>query len=146
MILLYLVLLLVLVVARFLVARRVSVLEKKYSRVARAAQEVAAQPVHRDGNSSRSDPYRLAKHQYQLGQLVQKRDRVEGRYAAWQARSDRLGRFAGRLRGWQGRWVPYLLGAADVVLVLTLIALFGSGELSGQLRHVLESVVARWSG
>jgi hypothetical protein len=145
MILLYLVLLLVLAAARFLVARRVSLLERKFSRVARAAQEVAAQPVHREGNSNRHDPYRLAKYQYQLGQLAQKRDRVEGRYAAWQARSERLGRFAGRVRGWRGRWVPYLLGAADIVLVLTLIALFGSGVLSEQLRQVLDSVVARLS-
>lgn len=145
MILLYLVLLLVLAAARFLVARRVSLLERKFSRVARAAHEVAAQPVHREGNSNRCDPYRLAKHQYQLGQLAQKRDRVEGRYTAWQARSERLGRLVGRVRGWRGRWVPYLLGAADVVLVLALIALFGSGVLSEQLRQVLDSVVARLS-
>jgi hypothetical protein len=146
MILLYVVLLFVLAVARFLVARRAGVLERKYSRVARAAQEMAAQPVHRDGNSSRSDPYRSAKHQYLLGQLVQKRDRVEGRYAAWQARSERLGRVSTRLRSWEGRWLPYFLGAADAVLLLTLFALFGSSAVSEQLRQVLESVVARWNG
>ncbi|MBI1916278.1 MAG: hypothetical protein HYS12_16340 [Planctomycetes bacterium] len=146
MILLYVVLLLALACARFLVARRAGVLERKYSRVARAAQEMAAQPLPREGNSSRSDPYRSAKHQYLLGQLVQKRDRVEGRYAAWQARSERLGRFSTRLRGWEGRWVPYLLGAADAVLLLTLFALFGSGDVSAQLRQVLESVSSRWTG
>jgi len=146
MMLLYVVLLLVLALARFLVARRVGLLERKYSRVARAAQDMAAQPVPREGNSSRSDPYRTAKHQYLLGQLVQKRDRVEGRYTAWQARSERLGRLSSRLRRWQGRWVPYLLGAADAVLVLTLVALFGSGDLPQQLRQVLDAVTARWNG
>ena len=146
MILLYVALLLVLAFVRLLGGRRASVLEKKYARVARAAQEMASQPLPREGNSSRSDPYRSAKHQYLLGQLVQKRDRVEGRYAAWQARSERLGRVSTGLRGWEGRWVPYFLGAADAMLLLTLFALFGTGDVSGQLRQVLDSVVARWSG
>ena len=146
MILLYVILLFTLAFARLLVVYRAGVLERKYSRVARAAQEMAVQPVHRDGNSSRCDPYRSAKHQYLLGQLVQKRDRVEGRYAAWQARSERLGRFSTRLREWEGRWVPYLLGAADAVLLLTLFALFGSGDVSAQLRQVLEFVASRWIG
>ena len=146
MILLYVVVLFALVFARFFVARRVNVLERKYGRAARAAQEMAAQPVHRDGNSSRSDPYRSAKHQYLLGQLVQKRDRIEGRYATWHARAERLGQFSTRLRGWEGRWVPYVLGAADAVLLLTLFALFGSGDVSAQLRQVLESVASRWTG
>src|SRR5205807_8229481 len=146
MMLLYAFLLLVLALTRFLVARRVGLLERKYSRVARAAQDMASHPLPREGNSTRSDPYRTAKHQYLLGQLVQKRDRVEGRYAAWQARSERLGRVSTRLRDWEGRWVPYFLGAADAVLLLTLFALFGSGDVPARLRRVLGAVSSPWGG
>ena len=137
MMLVYLVLLLVLVMARLLVWRRVAALERKYARAARAAQEVAQQPVYKEGNSGRPDPYRVAKHQYLVGQLVQKRDRIEGRYATWQARAEGLARLAARLRGWKGRWVPYLFGAADAVAVLVLL---GSGE---ELRQVIEAVASR---
>lgn len=139
MIVVYLSLLILLGVARFLVARRAARLEKKFVRVALAAQEVAKQPGYKEGNSSKSDPFKVAKSQFLLGQLVQKRDRVEARYAAWQALSEKLGRVAGGLCGWRGRFVPYLFGAVDAVLLIGLVGLFVPGDPL-QIRQLVEAV------
>jgi hypothetical protein len=144
MILLYLSLLLLLGLLRLLVAVRVRLLEKKYARAARDAQVLAQQSAYKPGNGSRVDPYASAKQQYQLGSLVHKRDRAEARYAAWQASSEKLGRLLLRIRSFKGRFVPYVFGAVDVVLVLALLSLLGHGDLNPVARLV-ERITA-WQG
>jgi hypothetical protein len=143
MIVVYVALLFLLGVSRWLVQRRVTRLERKYSRVAQETQALSKQPVYREGNGSRPDACKAAKHQLVLGQLVQKRDRVESRYTAWQGRAERLGRMVKGLRGWEGRWFPYLLGAVDAVLILVGLSLFAQNDPL-KLREVVETVASAW--
>jgi hypothetical protein len=145
MILVYLSLLLFFGLLRVLIAVRVRLLERKYARAAAEAQALLQQPAYRDGNSRHADPYKSAKQQFVLGSLVQKRDRAEARYAAWQARSDKLGQGVRRLRAWKGRLVPYLLGVIDVALLLGVLSALGLAD-SLQLSKVLERVSAIWRG
>jgi hypothetical protein len=129
MIFVYTLVLLLLGSAYFLCKRRVASLEKKYTRVAQEADALVRQPSYREGNSGRlADPYVAAKRQYQLGQLAQKRDRVEARYASWQDRTDRFGKFIGRVRNWRGRKLPYTFGVLDFAGALALIDYLGAGH------------------
>jgi hypothetical protein len=142
MILLYTALLFVLAVACFLVKRRAAALERKYTRAAVEAEHLAKQTPFKEGNSSRYDPCQYAKRQYQLGLLVQKRDRVEARYTLWQERSDRLERLRKRLRAWKGKVLPYTFGILDVALVLTAIDYFGAGQYLNA--RALYQAVSAW--
>jgi hypothetical protein len=54
-----------------------------------------------------------------------RRDRVEARYAAWQARSERFAALRKRLAGYKGKLLPYLVGGLDVAGVATLMHQFG---------------------
>jgi len=115
---LYLSLLLVLAVVRLLFCFRARRLEKKFTRVAAAADDLVRRGGVRNGNSNRADPYVAAKQQYDLARLAIKRDAVEARYTRWQTRSERLGRLIGRLRGWKGKLLPYAFGALDAAGVV----------------------------
>ena len=129
MIFLYTLLLLLLGSVYLLSKRRTASLEKKYARVAKEADALVRQPSYREGNSGRlSDPYAAAKRQYQLGQLAQKRDRLEARYASWQDFTDRFGKFLGRLRNWKGRKLPYTFGVLDIAGALALVDYLGAGQ------------------
>src|SRR6516164_4103344 len=70
MILIYTVVVLILVIASWLIQRRVARLERKFSRVAKQTHQVALEPAFKPG--TRLDACLIAKRQYQLGQLVQK--------------------------------------------------------------------------
>jgi hypothetical protein len=126
MILIYTGLVLILAVAGFLIQRRVSNLERKFGRVARAVQQVALEPAYKVG--TRLDPCQIAKRQYQLGQLVQKRDRVEQKYHAWQAFADRFGAATARVKAWKGKKLPYTFGVVDVSCLLYTIDTLGFGR------------------
>ena len=130
MILLYTFLLIVLGTIGFLINRRVAALEKKFSRTASDADKLLLkQTVMRPGNSnSRFDTAENAKRQFQLGQLVQKRDHLEGKHLSWQAFAERYDRWLTRLREWKGRKLPYTMGALDVSGALYLIDYFGVGQ------------------
>jgi hypothetical protein len=128
MIFLYTFLLIVLGAVHFVIRRRAAALEKKFVRVARQADAVLRQSASRPGNCNRHDAYESAKRQYQLAMLATKRDRVEARYSAWQARSDRLAKLRARLRGWKGKKLPYTLGVLDVTGALALIDYLGAGH------------------
>src|SRR5262245_56367723 len=141
MLLVYLTLLVLLGVVRFLVARRAARLEKKYARFALAAQETAQQPAYKPGNN-KPDPYKSAKAQYELGQLVQKRDRYEAAHASWKGLAEKLSRLSKGMRSWQGRWVPYLMGGVDAVLVLALVSYLGLVD-PNQVRQWIDAVVSR---
>jgi hypothetical protein len=146
MIFLYTLLLLLLGSVYFLSKRRTASLEKKYARVAKEADALVRQPSYREGNSGRlSDPYAAAKRQYQLGQLAQKRDRLEARYASWQDFTDRFGKFLGRLRNWKGRKLPYTFGVLDVAGALALVDYLGAGQYvnARALVQAVTSILAR---
>jgi hypothetical protein len=114
--------------AAFVARRRAVALEAKYTRVARQADQLLKQASFKEGNSNRQDQYVAAKRQYVLGQVAYKRDCVEARYAYWQQLSEKLGRFAARVRGWKGLKLPYSFGALDVATILWLIDRVGFGE------------------
>jgi hypothetical protein len=121
MILLYTLLLLLLGVAAFLFQRRVTSLERKYYRVASEADRLLNHVSFRPGNSNRGDLCQSAKRYYQLGVLVQKRDRLEAKYDYWQKLAKRFGNAIARLRAWKGRKLPYTLGVLDVSCAMYLI-------------------------
>ncbi len=111
--------------AKWLLTRRAGRLEGRYTAAAHQADALAAELQTRPGNGPRPDVLTNARRQYELGRVVQARDRLEGKYVAWQTRADRAARLKARLTRWEGRTVPYLLGAADVVLVLALLGQAG---------------------
>ena len=139
MIFLYTALLIVLFVARFLVRRRAASLEKKLTRAAVEAEQLARLTPHREGNSARYDTYQVAKRQYLLGILVQKRDRLEAKHDAWLAVAERFGYMTQRLRRWKGKKLPYTFGILDVSFVLYLIDYLGVGE-HVSARHLVDLV------
>jgi hypothetical protein len=124
MILVYALLLLLLVVARYVIVRRVAALEKKYVRTARATDELFKGQA-RPGNANRPDQYAAARQAYLLGQAVERRERIEARYCAWQKLAERFGSFVSAVRGWKGRKLPYVVGALDVLLVLGALDYLG---------------------
>lgn len=91
------------------------------SRAGQASREVnrlgePALALLRDGNSNnnRTDPCQSAKRQFLIGLLVQKRDRLDEKHAAWEAFAERLGTIVTTLRNWKGKKLPYPLGVVDV--------------------------------
>jgi hypothetical protein len=140
MLFIYTVLLLLLGAAKFLINRRVAWLEKKYERTAARAAALLREPTFREGNGSRSDPYQVAKRQYLLGMLGQKRDHLEAKHDAWLAFAEKFGRFVAAVRRWKGKALPYTFGAIDVVCVLSVIDYLGFGDyVSG--RRLVEQVI-----
>jgi hypothetical protein len=84
--------------------------------------------MYKEGNSNRQDLVLTAKRYYALGQVAQKRDRVEARYVAWQRLSEKLERLVARVRAWKGRKLPYTCGVLDVATALWLADYFGAGQ------------------
>jgi hypothetical protein len=131
MILLYTFMLIFLGIISFLINRRVASLEKKYTRTAAEADKlVLKQTMLRQGNSGNAklDAAENAKRQFLLGQLVQKRDRLEDKHASWLAFADKFTGMVTRLRDWKGRKLPYTMGVLDVSGALYLIDYFGVGQ------------------
>jgi len=125
MLLIYTAALMTLALTRLLVALRTRRLEHRHARLVLAVRDLASTPTPKQGNNSRPDPSAQAKHQYLLGELTAKRDRLEDCYDKWQARTDRLSRALDRLRGWKGRGLPYLSGVVDSTLGLAGLTLGG---------------------
>ena len=128
MFLVYTLVLLLLVVVRFVVARRVAALEKKYVRIARATDELLKVQATRPGNNTKPDPYAAARAAYLLGQAVERRERQEARYCAWQKFAERLNGIIAGLRSSKGSKLPYVIGALDVLLVLGVVDYLGYGD------------------
>jgi hypothetical protein len=125
MLLLYVTLLIELFLVQRLLRWRVARLEKRFDRVAAEADALVKQSQTRGGNTNRPDPLVGARQQYQLARLAMKRDRVEARYDAWQAFSERFAAFRGRLAGFKGKLLPYLVGVADVTGAIVALHKFG---------------------
>ena len=119
-----------------MIQRRVARLERKYGHVAKQAQLVALEPAFKPG--ARLDACQIAKRQYLLGQLVQKRDRVEGKVHSWQAFADRFKGMTARVKSWKGKKLPYTFGVVDVSCLLYAIDSAGIG------RHVNLAQAWRW--
>jgi hypothetical protein len=145
MIFLYSAFVIVLGIAGFLARRRANALEAVYTRAARQAEQVLRQSTLKEGNSNRQDPYTLAKRQLALGQIAHKRDRVEARYSAWQQFSEKLDRYANRVRGWKGRKLPYTFGVLDVASLLWVIDRLGAGEYVN-VRHLWTLLRSHFGG
>jgi hypothetical protein len=143
MILLYSLALFLLVAVGLLVARRAAALERRFARTALDAEKLVRAPVYRAGNGG-IDPYHAARRQYELGQLILKRDRLEGKYVAWQKAADRLAKAVETVRGWKGRKLPYTFGALDVSVVLGLVDYLGVGEVVS-VRRLIELAAALWA-
>jgi len=128
MIFLYTFLLLVLAAVKFLFQRRAAYLAWRYSRATLGVEKLLPDPHFREGNSNRVNQARAAQRQYLLGQLVQKKERLESKNYFWQNMSDKLARALDKLRNWKGKKLPYTLGALDVWLLFYLLDQFGVAD------------------
>lgn len=128
MIFLYTLLLLLLGGIRWLVGRRALGLEKRYSKAALAVSKLTSDLTWKSGNG-KVDVCAIASRQYQLGAMVQKRDRLERKCLTWRGLTDRLTRADHNLRAWKGKKLPYTLGAVDVWLALAVVDHLGFAEL-----------------
>lgn len=141
MILCYTLVLFLLVAIKFLTDRRATAYERKFARLALDAEKLVREPVYRQGNSGVVDPYQVAKRQFQLGMLIQKRDRLESKSLAWQRTAERLAQVVESVRSWKGRKLPYTFGVLDVSVLLGLIDYLGVGEALSA-RRFLELITA----
>ncbi len=165
MILLYAALILCLVAAQFFINRRVARLEKKFIRTADEADRLVAETAPQNGARNepiliagvpaakktqvqvrevKTDPAQLAKRQYLLGVVVQKRDRLEEKHQAWERRQDRLNGVIARVRAWKGRKLPYTFGVLDVASVMYVIDRYGLHEYlsADRLMELVNQVIA----
>ena len=129
MLLLYHFVLLLLSGVRLVFTRRAARIERKFARLAKEVNGLLRDPVHKQGNSGREDPYQAAKRQYLLGALVQKKDRLEAKHYGWAQRAEKVSRLIARLRCWKGRLVPYALGVVDVTAAICLVDYLTQGDL-----------------
>lgn len=147
MIVLYSLLMFVLVAAKFLVGRRVARLEKRFIHTADQADHLLTESLLKGSEKPeplviagvtvqkktalkevKTDPAQAAKRQYQLGLLVQKRDRLEEKHLAWERRYEKLNAVIERIRAWKGRKVPYTFGVLDVSAVMYAIDRYGLSD------------------
>ena len=132
MILIYALIVLLLGMAVALTGWRARSLERRYARAAREADVLARELSFRGGNSARPDTFLTAKRQYELGRLVQIRDRLEEKHDKWEARAGKCRGLKNRLQSCKGRFLPYVLGAIDVVgafLVLSVLGIVNADQL-----------------
>jgi Tfp pilus assembly protein PilX len=142
MVILYVALLVLLCGARYLIQRRATSLERKYAAVLKQASALLREPLSREGNSGRTDPYQTAKRSYQLGALAQKKEALEARHGAWRARAEKLGRMIRAVRAWKGRKFPYLVGALDAFAGLCLLDYLGLSEYASP--HQVVNTLTTW--
>ncbi len=126
MILLYTLMRFLLGAIKWLIALRARALERKFIRTAAQVEQAAGE--YKPGNSNRVDPCASAKRLVHLGQLVDKRDRVEAKYFTWQRWADRLGGWVRAMSQWKGKKLPYTMGAVDVWMILCLVDHLGVGQ------------------
>lgn len=117
---------------------RARALERRYARAARDADVLAKELSFRGGNSPRPDTFQTAKRQYELGRLVQIRDRLEAKHDKWDARAGMYRVLKSRLVNCKGRFLPYVLGAVDVVGAFLALSVFGIVN-PDELRHAVQA-------
>jgi hypothetical protein len=124
MILLYSLIAMLLSAGVFITGRRARGLERRYMRSALQADQLA-KDLGRRGGCGLPDPFVAARRQYELGRLVQTRDRLEEKYDVWESRATKFRQIRSRWLNAKGRFVPYLLGIGDVVGVIALMTVGG---------------------
>ena len=144
MMLLFNILLLLMSGVHKLLAWRAGRLERKFARLANEVKALCRDPLFKEGNTTRLDPFQAAKRQYLLGALVQKNDRLEAIHFAWAQRADNAGRMVTRLRQWKGRLLPYAVGALDTLGAACLVDYVTLGDVV-RLRQLIELVRAWFS-
>jgi hypothetical protein len=144
MILFYSVMMFLLGMVKLLVSVRARALERKFTRVSAAVSQLLHESETKPGNSNKADPCVSAKRTLMLGQLVEKRDRVEAKYFAWQRWADRFTHWIHTVREWKGKKLPYTLGAVDVWMLLSLVDYFGVGQYVSA-GAMIEAVAALWA-
>ncbi len=141
MILLYTLGWLVLRFGSLITQRRARSLERKYVAAAQQADQLAKQLSYRNGNSNHNDLFTNARRQYELGRLVQIRDRLEAKFDTWSAFAEMFRSWRTRLLNWKGRLVPYSLGALDLAVIVGIVLVAG-GIDANHLRQSIDSVRA----
>jgi hypothetical protein len=141
MILLYTVGFLLLGIGAFITHRRARSLERKYMVAAQQADQLVKQLSFKNGNSNHADLFTNAKRQYELGKLVQVRDKLETKYDSWTSSAEHFRRWRAGLLGWKGRFVPYALGAIDLTMIVAIIVALG-GIDPESLRKSIDTVRA----
>jgi len=144
MILFYTLLMLLLGMVKLLLSVRARGLERKFTRVSAAVDQLLRQPDHKPGNSNKVDPCASAKRTLMLGQLVEQRDRVEAKYFAWQRSADRVAHCISVVREWKGKKLPYTLGAVDVWMLLSLVDYFGVAQYVSA-GAMVEALMTMWT-
>jgi hypothetical protein len=117
---------------------RASRMERRFVRYAAQADQLAKDLSRRGGNNSLPDPLANARRQYELGRLVQIRDRYADRYDVWEGRATRFRKLRLRMLAAKGRLIPYLLGVGDVVGAIALLTAGGIVD-PAHLRHAVET-------
>lgn len=145
MIVLYSLLLFVLRVTGYVVKQRANVLARKYARVTRECLGLVRDPLYKEGNSGRTDPYQTAKRQYLLGVLAQKKERLEAKHYAWRERADKFAARIRALENWKGRKLPYVCGVLDVIVSVMLLDYYEVGEFH-RARQLLDLLLTRVMG
>jgi hypothetical protein len=144
MILIYTVLMFLLGMVKLVFGMRARALERKFTRVSAAVDQLLRMPDHKPGNSNKVDPCASAKRTLMLGQMVQQRDRVEAKYFAWQRCADRVAHWIQAIRAWKGKKLPYTLGAVDVWMMLSLVDYLGMGQYVSA-GAMIEAVLVMWT-
>lgn len=129
MIFLYTVVMFFLGTAKWLINRRVAVLERKYIQTVDAADSMLRQVAPKGGKDTKFDVCQAAKAQVALGLMIQKQDRLEAKYEKWQAIAKKFNDFVARVHEWKGRKLPYTMGVLDVSALLYAIDYLGFGQL-----------------
>jgi hypothetical protein len=123
MILLYALIVLALGAGILIAGLRGRLLERRFVRAAQTADQLAKELTFRGGNCNLPDPLKAAKRQFELGRVVQVRDRLEEKYDVWEGRTEALRRRKRSLLSYQGRLLPYALGVIDFLAVFAVLAL-----------------------
>ena len=76
-------------------------------------------------HSHREDEYTRTKNQLELNKLVTKQEKLDKKFFFWDKRYDAAEKTRDMLRRWRGRKLPYMLGIADLVGLLTLLQYLG---------------------
>jgi hypothetical protein len=127
MILLYTMLMLLMNAFKAMLSWRARMVERKYVKLAAAVAQLVREAEVKPGNG-KLDPIAVAKRVFLLGELAQKRDRVEANYFGWQRWADCWAGWSRTLHAWQGKKLPYTLGAVDVWMLLGLVDYLGVGQ------------------
>ena len=97
-------------------------MERKFVRAAKAADQLAKELSYRGGNGNLPDPLKAAKRQFELGRLVQIRDRLEEKYDVWENRAESCRSRQRALYSCKGRFVPYAFGVVDFLGAFAVLA------------------------